>query len=105
MIMGRASVDNISGPIGIAQYAKRSALAGVSQFLAFLAIISLSLGVLNLLPIPVLDGGHLLFYVVEMFKGRPVSENTEMLGQRIGIALIFALMVLAIYNDLVRLAG
>lgn len=105
MIMGRASVDNISGPIGIAQFAKRSALAGVSQFLAFLAIISLSLGVLNLLPIPVLDGGHLMFYVMEMFRGRPVSENTEMLGQRIGIALIFALMVLAIYNDLVRLAG
>jgi regulator of sigma E protease len=80
-------------------------VAGVSQFLAFLALISLSLGVLNLLPIPVLDGGHLLFYVVELFKGRPVSETTEMLGQRIGMALIFSLMVLAIYNDLVRLAG
>jgi regulator of sigma E protease len=105
MIMGRASVENISGPIGIAQFAKRSAVAGVSQFLAFLALISLSLGVLNLLPIPVLDGGHLLFYVVELFKGRPVSETTEMLGQRIGMALIFSLMVLAIYNDLVRLAG
>lgn len=105
MIMGRASVENISGPIGIAQYAKRSAVAGLSQFLAFLALISLSLGVLNLLPIPVLDGGHLLFYLVEMFKGSPVSEQTEMLGQRVGLALIMALMVLAIYNDLVRLAG
>jgi regulator of sigma E protease len=105
MIMGRASVENISGPIGIAQYAKRSAVAGVSQFLAFLALISLSLGVLNLLPIPVLDGGHLFFYLVEMLKGSPVSEQTEMLGQRVGLALILALMMLAIYNDLVRLAG
>jgi regulator of sigma E protease len=105
MIMGRASVENISGPIGIAQYARRSAVAGVSQFLAFLAIISLSLGVLNLLPIPVLDGGHLLFYLVELFKGSSVSEQAELQGQRIGMALIFALMVLAIYNDLVRLAG
>jgi regulator of sigma E protease len=105
MIMGRASMDNISGPIGIAQFAKRSAVAGVSQFLAFLALISLSLGVLNLLPVPVLDGGHLLFYVVELFKGTPVSETTEMLGQRIGLVLIVALMALAIYNDLIRLAG
>jgi regulator of sigma E protease len=105
MLMGRASVENISGPIGIAQYAKRSALAGVSQFLAFLAIISLSLGVLNLLPIPVLDGGHLMFYLVELLKGSPVTEQVEMLGQRVGMALIFALMVLAIYNDLARLAG
>lgn len=105
MIMGRASVENISGPIGIAQYAKRSASIGVSQFLAFLAIISLSLGVLNLLPIPVLDGGHLMFYLVELFKGSAVSEQTEMMGQRIGLTLILALMALAIYNDLVRLAG
>ncbi len=105
MIMGRASVENISGPIGIAQFAKRSAVAGVSQFLAFLALISLSLGVLNLLPIPVLDGGHLLFYAMELVKGSPVSENTEIIGQRIGLALIAALMILAIYNDLIRLAG
>ncbi|MCW8919281.1 MAG: RIP metalloprotease RseP [Gammaproteobacteria bacterium] len=105
MITGRASVENISGPIGIAQYAKHSAVAGTSQFLAFLAVISLSLGVLNLLPIPVLDGGHLLFYLVELFKGSPVSEQTELLGQRVGMTLIFALMVLAIYNDLARLAG
>lgn len=105
MLMGRASVENISGPIGIAQFAKRSAMAGISQFLAFLALISLSLGVLNLLPIPVLDGGHLMFYLVELIKGSPVSEQAEMLGQRIGLALIFALMALAIYNDLIRLAG
>lgn len=105
MIRGRASVENISGPIGIAQFAKNSAAAGVSQFLAFLALISLSLGVLNLLPIPVLDGGHLLFYLVELLKGAPVSEQTEMLGQRIGLMMILALSVLAIYNDLARLLG
>ena len=105
MISGSASIENISGPIGIAQYAKRSAYAGVSQFLAFLALISLSLGVLNLLPVPVLDGGHLLFYLVELVKGSPLSEQMEMVGQRIGLAVIFALMVIAIYNDLVRLTG
>jgi regulator of sigma E protease len=105
MVMGRASVENISGPIGIAQFAKRSAVAGVSQFLAFLALISLSLGVLNLLPVPVLDGGHLMFYFVELIKGSPVSEHTEMLGQRVGLVLIVSLMALAIYNDLVRLVG
>lgn len=105
MIVGRASVENISGPIGIAQLAKQSVVAGVSQFIAFLALISLSLGVLNLLPIPVLDGGHLLFYLLEMLKGSPVSQRTEMLGQRIGLILIFMLMTVAIYNDLVRLAG
>lgn len=105
MVVGRASFENISGPIGIAQYAKRSAELGFEQFLAFLAIVSLSLGVLNLLPIPVLDGGHLFFYLLEFFKGSPVSEQTEAVGQRIGLALIFALMSLAIYNDLVRLAG
>ena len=105
MVTGRASFENISGPIGIAQYAKRSAELGFEQFLAFLAIVSLSLGVLNLLPIPVLDGGHLMFYLLEFLKGSPVSEQTEAFGQRIGLALIFALMSLAIYNDLVRLAG
>jgi regulator of sigma E protease len=105
MVVGRASVENLSGPIGIAQYAKSSASAGFSQFLKFLGLISVSLGVLNLLPIPVLDGGHLFFYVIEVVRGRPVSEKTEMIGQRIGLALIFALMCLAIFNDLVRLIG
>ena len=105
MIMGRASVENLSGPIGIAQYAKSSAVAGFSQFLKFLGLISVSLGILNLLPIPVLDGGHLFFYGIEALRGRPVSEQTEALGQRIGLALILALMILALYNDLVRLVG
>jgi regulator of sigma E protease len=105
MLSGRASVENLSGPIGIAQYAKNSAAAGLSQFLKFLGLISVSLGVLNLLPIPVLDGGHLFFFGIEAVRGRPVSEQTEALGQRIGLALILALMFLALYNDLVRLAG
>lgn len=105
MIVGRASVENISGPITIARYAKDSAAAGFGRFLNFLAVVSLSLGVLNLLPIPVLDGGHLMYYLVEAVKGSPVSEKTEEVGQRIGIALILGLMILAFYNDIVRLAG
>lgn len=105
MLVGRASVENISGPITIARFAKESAFAGLTRFLSFLAIVSISLGVLNLLPIPVLDGGHLMFYVVEALKGSPVSEHTEAVGQRIGIAIIIVLMTLAFYNDLARLAG
>jgi len=105
MVIGRASVENISGPITIARYAKDSAAAGFSQFLNFLAIVSISLGVLNLLPIPVLDGGHLMYYIVESIKGSPVSAKTEELGQKIGIAMILGLMILAFYNDIARLAG
>ncbi|SCZ55833.1 RIP metalloprotease RseP [Thiohalomonas denitrificans] len=105
MVIGRVSTESISGPITIARYAKDSAYAGFSRFLSFLAIVSISLGVLNLLPIPVLDGGHLMFYLVEAVKGSPVSETTEAVGQRIGIAIIIALMTLAFYNDLVRLTG
>lgn len=105
MVVGRVSTENISGPITIAVYAKSSALAGFAQFLAFLAIVSISLGVLNLLPIPVLDGGHLLFYLIEAIKGSPVSERTEALAARIGIMLILMLMTLALYNDLARLMG
>lgn len=103
MLVGEASLDNISGPISIAQYAGQSANIGLGTFLSFLAIVSISLGVLNLLPVPVLDGGHLMYYLIELFKGSPVSERTEMLGQRIGIALLFALMSLALFNDFARL--
>lgn len=105
MVVGRVSVENISGPITIAVYAKNSALAGFAQFLAFLAIVSISLGILNLLPIPILDGGHLLFYLVELVKGKPVSEHTEAVAARIGIMVILMLMMLALYNDLSRLLG
>ncbi len=105
MIVGRASVENLSGPIGIAQYAKKSAAAGLSQFLKFLGLISVSLGVLNLLPIPVLDGGHLLYFAIEGIRRKPLSEDMEMIGQRIGLVLILMLMVVAVYNDLARLAA
>jgi regulator of sigma E protease len=103
MLLGQASLDNISGPISIAQYAGHSASIGLGTFLGFLAIVSISLGVLNLLPVPVLDGGHLMYYLIELLKGSPVSEQTEILGQRIGIALLFALMSLALFNDISRL--
>ncbi|HID83317.1 MAG TPA: RIP metalloprotease RseP [Chromatiales bacterium] len=103
MITGEASVKNISGPITIAEFAGVSAMVGVSAFLGFLALISVSLGVMNLLPVPVLDGGHLFFYLIEMVKGSPVSETTEAIGQRIGLALLGGLMFLAFYNDITRL--
>lgn len=105
MLLGEASLDNISGPISIAQYAGHSASIGVATFLGFLAIVSVSLAVLNLLPVPVLDGGHLMYYLIELLKGSPVSEQTEALGQRVGIALLFALMSLALFNDISRLLG
>ena len=105
MVTGRASVENISGPISIAQYAGISATIGLAYFLGFLAVVSISLGILNLLPIPILDGGHLMYYCIELFKGSPVSEATQAFGQQVGILLLVALMVLAFYNDLVRLLG
>jgi len=103
LVTGEASVRNLSGPITIAHYAGLSARIGLEPFLGFLAIISISLGVLNLLPVPMLDGGHLLYYLVEIFKGSPVSEQTEIVGQKIGIFLLFCLMTIALYNDLLRL--
>ncbi len=105
MVVGEASLDNISGPLSIAEYAGHSARIGLVTFLSFLAIVSISLGVLNLLPVPILDGGHLMYYLIELFKGSPVSEQTEILGQKIGIALLFALMSLALFNDFNRLLG
>ncbi len=103
LVTGEASIKNLSGPITIAHYAGVSARIGLEQFLGFLAIISISLGVLNLLPVPMLDGGHLFYYLIEIFKGSPVSEQTEIIGQKIGILLLFGLMSIAIYNDLLRL--
>jgi regulator of sigma E protease len=103
MLVGEVSWRNLSGPVTIADYAGQSAQAGWTSYLVFLAIISISLGVLNLLPIPLLDGGHLLYYVVEVFKGSPVSEKTMEVGQRVGLALLLFLMVFAFYNDINRL--
>jgi regulator of sigma E protease len=102
MVMGEVSMKNLSGPITIADYAGQSAKMGVVAYLSFLALISISLGVLNLLPIPLLDGGHLLYYVAELVKGSPVSETSWEFGQKIGIALLGTLMVFAIYNDINR---
>lgn len=103
MLLLEVSTRNISGPITIAQYAGQSARVGVDQFIAFLALISISLAVLNLLPIPVLDGGHLLYYIVEAVRGRPLPERVLVWGQQVGIALLALLMLLAFYNDLTRL--
>ena len=105
MIIGEASVRNLSGPISIAQYAGESAGIGFVAFLGFLAIVSVSLGVLNLLPIPLLDGGHLMYYLIEIMKGSPVSEAIQGIGQQVGMALLLGLMGLALYNDILRLIG
>jgi regulator of sigma E protease len=105
MISGQASVENISGPISIAQYAGYSVSIGLASFLKFLAIVSVSLGVLNLLPIPILDGGHLLYNIIEWLQGRPLSEHAQQIGQQLGILLLLALMSIAFYNDLSRLFG
>lgn len=103
MLLGELSVKNLSGPITIAKVAGASAQSGVADFLYFLAILSISLGVLNLLPIPVLDGGHLLFYLIEWVRGRPLSERVQTWGVQIGISLVLGVMVLALANDLGRL--
>lgn len=105
MMTLEVSTKNISGPITIAEYAGKSAKVGLDSFIMFLAVVSISLGVLNLLPVPILDGGHLLYYAAEAIKGSPVSENTMLVGQQIGILLLAGLMILAFYNDLLRLFG
>jgi len=105
IVTGQASYKNLSGPISIAQYAGDSAQSGVAAFLWFLGIVSVSLGVLNLLPIPLLDGGHLMYYIMELLKGSPVSDSIQIVGQQIGIALLLCLMMLVFYNDIMRLIG
>jgi len=103
MIIGNISLKNVSGPITIADFAGKSAQHGLAAFIRFLAFISISLGILNLLPIPVLDGGHLLYYAVEFIKGGALSDRVVELGQKIGVALLFMLMAFALYNDINRL--
>ena len=103
MVSGLVSVKNLSGPITIAKVAGASLQSGLENFLYFLGMLSVSLGVLNLLPIPVLDGGHLLFYVVELVRGKPLSERVQMLGLKIGVTFVVGIMMLALYNDLSRL--
>ena len=103
MVIGEIALKNLSGPITIADYAGQSAKHGVAAYVDFLALISISLGVLNLLPIPLLDGGHLLYYMAELIKGSPVSEKVWEAGQNVGIALLVTLMAFALYNDISRL--
>ena len=103
MIIGDVSWKNISGPISIADYAGQTAQMGFAAYIGFLALISISLAVLNLLPIPVLDGGHLMYYLIEIIRGAPLSEKAMMIGQQIGMAMLFTLIIFAIYNDIHRL--
>jgi regulator of sigma E protease len=103
MLVGEVSWRHLSGPVTIADFAGQSASLGWVPYITFLALISISLGVLNLLPIPLLDGGHLMYYAIEIIKGRPVSERFMELGQRVGLALLLVMMAFAFYNDLNRL--
>jgi len=103
MFQGLISLDNLSGPITIAQVASNSIRSGSEAFLHFLAILSISLGVLNLLPIPVLDGGHIFYYLIEGIRGKPIAEKWQLLGLKIGISFVLLLMSLAFYNDVMRL--
>ena len=105
MVRLEVSLDNLSGPITIAQYAGASAERGLPWFFGFLAIVSISLGILNLMPIPLLDGGHLMYYCIEALTGRPLSEEARFVGQRIGAGMLVGLMGLAFYNDIARLLG
>ncbi len=103
MMIGNVSWKSMSGPVSIASYAGQSANMGVKVFIGFLALVSISIGVLNLLPIPILDGGHLMYYIVEFFTGKPVSEAVMIIGQRVGLFVLGWMMVLALYNDMNRL--
>lgn len=105
MLTGDFSAKNLSGPITIAEYAGETAKMGPSAFLSFLAVVSISLGILNLLPVPILDGGQIVFQLAEAVKGSPLSAQTELRGQQIGILLLLMLMSLAFYNDILRLIG
>jgi len=105
MVTGDVSIKNISGPINIGQIAGESAQRGAGYFLGFLAIVSISLGVLNLLPIPILDGGQIVYQVIEMLKGSPMTDRAQILGQQVGIFALLLLMSFAFYNDIARILG
>ena len=105
LVTGQASVSHISGPVTIADVAGQTAKIGWQAYLEFLAVVSISLGVMNLLPVPVLDGGHLVYYTAELLRGRPLSERVQNWGLRFGLAVMLAMMVLAFFNDITRLFG
>lgn len=105
MVTGDVSIKNISGPINIAQFAGSSASAGFNSFMRFLALVSISLGVLNLLPVPVLDGGQIVYHSIEGLKGSPLSDNAQLIGQQLGIVALLLLMSFAFYNDIARILG
>jgi len=104
MLIGKASVENLSGPISIAQFAGQSASMGLLYFMKFVALVSVSLGILNLMPIPVLDGGHLMLFAIEAIKGAPLSLKAQLIFQNIGMALLLTLMSIAVFLDIGRLA-
>ena len=103
MVRGLIGLDNLSGPITIAKVAGQSAEMGWQTFISFMALMSVSLGILNLLPIPMLDGGHLVYYIIEAIRGKPVSEQIQLVGLKIGMLLLGSMMLLAIFNDFMRL--
>ncbi len=103
MITGEVSWRNLSGPVTIADYAGRAARVGLAEYLRLIALVSISLGVINLLPIPMLDGGHLMYYFAEVIRGKPLSERIMEIGTKFGVTLVIVSMVLALYNDINRL--
>jgi len=105
MLIGEVSWKNLSGPVTIADYAGQSAKLGLDYYVKFMALVSISLGVLNLLPIPVLDGGHLMYHMIEVVRRKPLSERAMAIGQQVGLAILFSLMAFAFFNDLTRLFG
>ena len=105
LIMGEASIKGISGPVSIGEMAGKSAMMGLETYIQFLAVISISLGVMNLLPIPVLDGGHLLYYIIEWVRGKPLSEHVQTMGLKIGLCIMGLFMLVAFFNDFTRIFG
>jgi regulator of sigma E protease len=102
MIIGQASLDNLSGPITIAEYAGKTASFGLVSYIAFLGVVSVSLGVLNLLPLPVLDGGHLMYYLWEGVTKKPISEQVNLWLQKFGLVIVFMMMIIGFFNDIKR---